>query len=81
MVKKRRTRKQKRRVQNRRKQGEIVGFKISVDGLGFSKKDSEPAEISNKVYKSYLKADLTKTVGLTMLAVALELALWHYFFR
>ncbi len=81
MTKTRRTKRHKRQVQNRRGQGEIVGFKVNVDNLGLGKIEPKKGENTEKVYKSYLRADLTKTVGLTMLAVALELALWHYFFR
>ena len=68
-------------MQNRRGQGEIVGFRVDVDSLGLDKIEPKKGENTEKIYKSYLRADLTKTVGLTMLAVALELALWHYFFR
>lgn len=81
MADKRRTRKQKVKAQKRRGQGEIVGFKVNVDKLGLGKKDSGQARMTKKIYKPYLRADLTKTVGLTMLAVALELALWHYLYR
>ncbi|MBU1200527.1 hypothetical protein KJ953_03250 [Patescibacteria group bacterium] len=81
MARTRRTKKQKRRVQNRRGQGEIVGFKVNIDKLGLGKKDSGQAKMTKKIYKSYLRTDLTKTIILTMLAVALELALWHYLFR
>jgi len=81
MVKTRRTKKQKRQVQNRRGQGEIVGFRVNVDKLGLGTNELKSTENANKIYKSYLRVDLTKTIGLTMLVVALELALWHFAFR
>jgi len=81
MPKKRRTRKYKERVQKNLQQREIIGFKVKIDGLDLSKNSSKKAKKTEKQYKSYLRADLTKTMGLTMLAVALELALWHYLFR
>ena len=81
MAKKRRTKKQKQKTQNRRKQGEIVGFKVNVNGFSVKKKDSGQARMTNKTYRSYLRVDLTKTIVLTMLALALELALWLYLSR
>jgi hypothetical protein len=81
MAKTRRTKIQKQKVQNRREQGEITGFRVNIGKLGLQEKEPANNKNTEKVYKSYLRADLTKTVGLTMLAVALELALWHYFFR
>jgi hypothetical protein len=81
MPKKRRTKKQKQHAQNRRKQGEITGFKVDIDSLGLKQKSAKKELRHKKTYKSYLRIDLTRTILLTMLAVALELALWHYFFR
>lgn len=81
MPKTRRTKKQKVATQNRRKHREITGFKVDVESLGLSKKTSKDVSGGKKRYKSYLRVDLTKTIILTMLALALELALWHYLFR
>ncbi len=78
MSKNRRTKKQKQRTQNKRKQGEIVGFKIDVEKLNLKENRSEKGKFTEKKYRSYLRVDLTKTIGITMLSLALELALWHY---
>jgi hypothetical protein len=66
MPRNRRTRKQKKKPKNRPIQGKI--FKVEA---------KEPNNINYK----YFKADLTKTIILTMLALALELALWLYLSR
>ncbi len=81
MSKHRRTKKQKVKTQKNAQQRVNVGFKINVEGLGLKDKSPKTANEIGKKYKSYLRADLTKTMGLTMLALALELALWHYLFR
>lgn len=71
----RRTKEQKVRATER-----SSGFQIKSEWLGVSKADqSKTKEI--KVDSTYFRADLTKTFVLTMLVLALELALWHYLSR
>jgi hypothetical protein len=77
---KRRTRKQKLKTQKKRIQGKNTGFKVDLGILGKNKKNPVKAKKTGKIYKSYLRADLTKTLVLTMLALALELALWQFVF-
>ena len=81
MAKQRRTRKQKQKSRKNAQQGGNIGFKVDVDSLSLRVKPKENTKKIGKKYKSYLRVDLTKTVVLTMLALALELALWHYLFR
>gem|GEM_PF-1066211 len=81
MAKQRRTRKQKLETRKKAQQGGNIGFKVNVESLGLKGKTPKGANEIGKKYKSYLRTDLTKTIGLTMLALALELALWHYLFR
>ncbi len=81
MAKKRRTKKQKQKSRNSAQQRANVGFKVDVESLGLKKKTSKKPEKIGKKYKSFLRVDLTKTIVLTMLALALELALWLYLSR
>lgn len=76
MTKTRKTRKQKVASRLKREQGD--GFSIKNEWLTLNNKRAEMvAELSTQGSK-YLKLDLTKTFFLTMLVLALELALWRY---
>ena len=78
MLKKRKTRREK--VHSRQRQ-ENEAFKIKEEWLGDTHKIPD---LSNKYLFSgtkFLRRDLTKTFVLTMLVLALELALWLYLSR
>lgn len=68
----RRTKSQKLKTADR-----SAGFQIKSEWLGASKTNQTSTK-EIKVDNSYFRADLTKTFVLTMLVLALELALWHY---
>lgn len=73
--KKRRTKNQKLKAAERK-----TGFQIKPEWLKTAETDKNiPKEI--KVDNRYFRADLTKTFVLTMLVLALELALWNYLSR
>lgn len=75
MAKKRKTKAQKQKASVRREEG----FKIDSKWL-----ESKTAQKLSKAIKvdsldsKHFRADLTKTFVLTMLVLALELALWQY---
>ncbi|OGD81426.1 hypothetical protein A2572_01665 [Candidatus Collierbacteria bacterium RIFOXYD1_FULL_40_9] len=69
----RRTRNQKLKTAERKE----TGFSIKKEWLGDTKKDQSVTK-EVKVDKGHFQSDLTKTFVLTMLVLALELALWHY---
>lgn len=71
----RRTKSQKLKSEQRN-----VGFAIKSEWLG-TNKINQSATKEIVVDKSHFRADLTKTFVLTMLVLALELALWHYLSR
>lgn len=71
----RKTKKQKIRASERRETG---GFKIKEEWLAVPKKTNHGLKIGAVSDKKYFSQDLTKTFVLTMLVLALELALWHY---
>ena len=75
MAKQRRTKKEKVSAHKG------MGFKVKAELLRSAaispKKQIDVTTISSK----YFRRDLTKTLFLTMLAVALELALWQYLFK
>jgi len=79
MGKKRRTKKQKVRTQERRTQQSNSGFVIPEETLSKTKKTKKIKESSSKTENSFFKEDLTKTLLVTMLALALELACWRVF--
>jgi len=81
MSKKRRTKKQKVRTQKRRTQQANSGFVISEKTLGKTEKTRKIKESSSKTENSFFRADLTKTLLVTMLALALELACWRFFLK
>ncbi len=68
----RRTKSQKLKTVERK-----AGFQIKSEWLKTPEADKNVSK-EIKVDSGYFKADLTKTFVLTMLVLALELALWHY---
>jgi len=85
MKKKRKTRKQKIKIQKRRKRQALVGFEISKELLKGKRrrgrKQEKKSKQADKVQMEYFQADLTKTLIITMLAVALEIAVWQVYFK
>jgi hypothetical protein len=81
MSKKRRTKKQKMQTQKRRTQQANSGFVIPEATLKKNIKMKKIKESSSKMKNSHFRSDLTKTLLVTMLALALELACWRYFFK
>lgn len=77
MPKQRRTKKEKVRTSKRVERQS--GFQINEELFTKSEKKA-PTTLKTSENK-YLKADLTKTLILTMLVLALELALWQYLSR
>lgn len=77
MAKKRRTKKQKIKAQERRTQQSNQGFVIPKSSLKTNKKKKKTATRTEKNENEFLQADLTKTLLVTMLALALELACWR----
>lgn len=56
------------------------GFQIKSEWLKTAEVNKNISK-EIKVDSKYFRADLTKTFVLTMLVLALELALWHYLSR
>ena len=79
MPKKRKTRKEKIKTENRQK---IEGmFKVEADWLKLGTKSVKKEVVFDELDRKYLRMDLTKTLLLSMLVLALELALWKYLSR
>ena len=79
MTRQRKTKKEKIHAKERRQQA--GGFSINEEWLNTDvKKPVKKIELDPSE-KKFFKADLTKTVILTMLVVALELAIWSYLSR
>jgi len=74
-MKKRKTREQKKKTQEK---ANAVLFEVKEEWLGKGKKIARPSVKNRQIGTNFLKADLTKTFVLTMLVLALELALWLY---
>lgn len=63
-----------------RKQKIKTGFKVAFGSIKGAKNKKGP--IKEKVSEAkYFRSDLTKVIVLTMLALALEIALWLYLMR
>lgn len=77
MPKQRRTKRDKQR--SSQKKPSTGGFVINEAWLKTKPQKKEIDELP--VQKEIFKADLTKTLILTMLVLALELALWQYLLR
>ncbi len=78
MSRQRKTKKQKL-LSSQRKSSE--GFKLKQEWLVNKGKATVIEAKLNNSEKRYFRQDLTKTFVLTMLVLALELALWHYLSR
>ncbi|MFZ2202440.1 MAG: hypothetical protein WAV56_03505 [Microgenomates group bacterium] len=75
---KKRTRKQKERTSERLVR--TGGFKVAFSSIDGSKIKQKPVK-KGVVEAKYFRSDLTKVFLLTMLALALEIALWLYLAR
>jgi hypothetical protein len=79
MSRKRKTRKEKIRSESRQK--ESVMFAVKAEWLETGTKRAKMSAGLHEPDKKYLRLDLTKTFLLSMLVLALELALWQYLSR
>lgn len=79
MSKTRKTKKDKVRSSARKERAE--GFVIKKEWLETGKNTQSAKSDLNPSIKKYLRTDLTKTLILTMLVLALELAIWQYLSR
>jgi len=79
MSKNRKTRKEKIRSDLRRKESET--FQVKEEWLNAETKNVKETVTLNETDRRFLKLDLTKTFFLSMLVLALEIALWQYFLR
>jgi hypothetical protein len=79
MPKNRKTKKEKVRSEQRRKEGEM--FQVKEEWLKTGIKKAPTAVVLSEPGRKYLRLDLTKTFLLSMLVLALELALWQYLSR
>ncbi len=79
MSKPRKTRKEKIRSEVRQKEHET--FSVKAEWLQTGTKRAKRTKITGEPDKKYLRLDLTKTFLLSMLVLALELALWIYLSR
>jgi len=79
MSKNRKTRKEKIRSDMRRKESET--FQVKEEWLNAETKNVKETVTLNETDRRFLKLDLTKTFFLSMLVLALEIALWQYFLR
>lgn len=75
----RKTRKEKIRSEMRQK--ENAAFQVEAEWLQTGTKSPKKEVNLNESGKNYLRLDLTKTFLLSMLVLALELALWIYLSR
>lgn len=73
------TRKEKIRSEQRQKNNEM--FQVKTEWLKTGTKTGKPAIILSEPDRRFLRLDLTKTFLLSMLVLALELALWQYLSR
>lgn len=79
MPKQRKTRKEKIRSVNRRR--DEGTFQIKEEWLKTGTKRGNAVIVSDEPENKYLRLDLTKTFLLSMLVLALELAFWQYLSR
>ena len=79
MSKERRTKKEKVRTDLRKV--EVSQFKIKNEWLVDNTKHVANVTVLDPENRKYFRLDLTKTFFLTMLVLALELALWQYLSR
>ncbi len=78
MRKSRKSRKEKVKSSQRREQS---AFRVKEEWLTSGAKKSQPSKEFHFSGTKFLRQDLTKTFVLTMLVLALELALWLYLSR
>lgn len=79
MSRKRKTRKQK--IKSEIHQKESQTFKVEADWLKTGTKAVKKTVVLGETGKKHFRLDLTKTFLLSMLVLALELALWQYLSR
>ncbi len=79
MSRQRKTKKEKVHSQERKQRTEGFVIKDEWLGVGAKKPYSIPELLPGE--KKFFKTDLTKTLLLTMLVLALELAIWNYLSR
>lgn len=79
MPKTRKTRKDKIRSEARQK--ENYTFQVKEEWLKTGSKKGKTEVALDDSGKKYLRTDLTKTLVISMLVLALELALWMYLSR
>ena len=79
MSNRRKTRKEKIRSEVRQKEKEM--FVVKAEWLETGTKKEKSSIVLNEPERKYLRLDLTKTFLLSMLVLALELALWQYLSR
>jgi len=79
MSKVRKTRKEK--IRSEQRMSESTQFKIKNEWLAVETKNDRSTAILDPENKKFFRLDLTKTFFLTMLVLALELALWQYLSR
>lgn len=79
MTKQRKTRKQK--IKSEIRQKESASFQVKAEWLQTGTKSAKRVVVLGEPDKKILRLDLTKTFLLSMLVLALELALWQYLSR
>jgi hypothetical protein len=79
MSKVRKTRKEKIRTEQRK--DDVSTFRVKNEWLVSNVKKTADTTILGTEDRKYFRLDLTKTFFLTMLVLALELALWQYLSR
>ena len=79
MTKLRKTKKEKLRSEIRRKENDT--FAVKAEWLQTGTKKAKTVVVLGEPEKKFLRLDLTKTFLLSMLVLALELALWQYLSR
>lgn len=79
MSKPRKTKKEKVRSEIRRKERDT--FTVKEEWLKTGTKKEKSVTVLSEPERKYLRLDLTKTFLLSMLVLALELALWQYLSR
>lgn len=78
-MKKRKTREEKLRTKKRMEQ--VGGFSVSHSMIKKADKSIKSNNFNSESNTNHFKADLTKTLFLTMLVLALELAFWQILTR
>jgi len=79
MSKSRKTRKEKILSEQRRAENET--FQVKAEWLKTGTKKGKRTIVTNEPSKKHMLTDLTKTLVISMLVLALELAIWMYLSR